>query len=189
MAAGNNAPIRPFNKTPAAIDDQNSAGQTLELSSSSNRAIEKTAVAIARVKRQSGINIRVNRNNPTQVARDSPAYIPAFSPKAHAPNLATTQHSRTADSAIGMRAAQSCTPNTRNAAAISQYLSGAFSMYGTPSSLAVIQSPDTIMLREIWAWTASTSSINDGGLNMHPKNITVANVTTMRSRLRALSGS
>ena len=77
---------------------------------------------------------------------------------------AVSQHSATALSAIGSRAAQSCTPKIMYDTAIIQYLSGDFSRYATPFSRAVTQSPDSSMLRAICACTASTSSISEGGL-------------------------
>jgi len=67
---------------------------------------------IAKVNTQSGIRMRVNRKRPTHVARHSPAYIPAFLPKAHCPKRSTDQQSRTENKASGIRADQSWTPNS-----------------------------------------------------------------------------
>ena len=86
--------------------------------------------------------MRVNRNNPMLVAITSPAYNPVRSPNAHRANRAVTQHNSTALSPTGMRAAQSCTPNSMYDTAIIQYLSGDFSRYAIPSSRGVTQSPD-----------------------------------------------
>ena len=52
---------------------------------------------------------------------------------------------------------------------MAQYTNGAFSRYTTPSSRAVTQSPEVSIFREIWACTASTSSISDGGEMMQPR--------------------
>ena len=95
--------------------------------SSSARSNPHSASVIASVRIASGIRIRVKRNSPTLVASTSPEYIPLRRPNAQAPNRAVTQHSSTVPSAIGIRAAQSCTPNIRNETAIIQYFSGDFS--------------------------------------------------------------
>src|ERR1700730_11996951 len=105
-------PIKPFNKTPTDILAQNEIGQTIERSSSRRRSREYIEAVIAKVNMQYGIRMRVKRKRPTHVARHSPAYIPAFLPKAHSPNRSTSQQRRTENKASGIRAAQSWTPNT-----------------------------------------------------------------------------
>jgi len=69
-----------------------------------------------------------------------------------------------------------------NASAIIQYFNGDFSRYAMPSRRAVTQSPESSMLREICACTASTSSIKDGGLTMQPRKTIAATATTIRPR-------
>src|SRR5581483_1707911 len=105
--------------------------------------------------------------------------MPACSEKAQAAIRAVSQHNNIEKIATGMRAAQSCTPKIMYETAIIQYLSGDFSRYGTPSRRAVTQSPELSILRAIWACTASTSSIKDGGLNAQPKKTSAATMTTI----------
>ena len=75
--------------------------------------------------------MRVKRNSPTLVASTMPEHKPARRPSAegapHAAKRAVTQHSSTVESAMGIRAAQSCTPKIRNDTAIIQYFRGDFS--------------------------------------------------------------
>src|ERR1022692_2587191 len=103
----------------------------------------------------------------------------AGSANPHAANRDVTQHNNTVLSAIGIRAAQSWTPNIPKDAAIIQYFKGDFSRYATPSSRAVTQSPDCSMLRAICPCTASTSSIREGGLTMQPMKIAAATSATI----------
>src|SRR5580700_5794292 len=65
---------------------------------------------------------------------------------------------------------------------MAQYTKGAFSRYTTPSSRAVTQSPEVSMFRAICAWTASTSSMRDGGETMHPRYTAPATSNTPRYR-------
>ena len=100
-------------------------------SSSMVRKRLHNASVMASVKITSGIRMRVKRNSPTLVASTMPEHKPQRRPRPegslHAPKRAVTQHSRTVESAMGIRAAQSCTPKIRNDTAIIQYLRGDFS--------------------------------------------------------------
>ena len=89
-------------------------------SGSSARRNAHIASVIASVRVTSGIWIRVNSQRPMDVASTSPENKPARAENAQAANAATSQQSRTAESAEGIRAAQSCTPKTRKQIAISQ---------------------------------------------------------------------
>src|SRR2546429_6853995 len=76
-------------------------------SSSSARRNAHIARAIVNVKVTSGITIRVNRKSPTHVAMHKPAHKPALRPNAQMPNAQVRHASPMAESAKGIRAAQS----------------------------------------------------------------------------------
>ena len=66
-----------------------------------------SARAMVAVMVTSGIWMRVNRNNPTQVLSASPAYMPARCENAQVPMRYASQHSSMAESATGKRATKS----------------------------------------------------------------------------------
>jgi hypothetical protein len=82
--------------------------------------MQYSAKAMQNVSRTSGINIRVNKYKPTDVASAIPASIPAIVPNAQAANSYVSQHRIIAPNEMGMRAAQSCTPKARKHPAINQ---------------------------------------------------------------------
>src|SRR5947209_14069383 len=130
MAApiGKTTPINPLVSTPRPMDAADTAAHKRGRvsRSSSARANPHSDRVIQNVSRMSGIRKRVNRNMPTQVDNASPEKKPARSENAQLPMRNVSQQRAMAASAIGSRAAQSCTPNALYERPISQYFSGAF---------------------------------------------------------------
>src|ERR1700677_1087095 len=116
VASGNRIPIKLLSNSPSPSVTARTKAQRRGCGSSSSRMRRNahTAKATVKVSMTSGINTRVNKNRPTQVAMHKPAYNPARLPKAQAPKAIVNHERAMAEIAIGIRATQSsCHPVAR----------------------------------------------------------------------------
>ena len=109
VATGKTTPIKLFSRTPVPRLAARTNAQKRGCDSSSSRARRNAHIAnaITSVSVTSGMTIRVKRNRPTHVAVHKPAYNPALCPNAQTPNAYVRHASPIAESAKGIRAAQS----------------------------------------------------------------------------------